>query len=147
LVSSQPIVEEPLPRGKVIRVFPCSLRDQVIELSWFQSHLGAQQTSFSAQNVSQWLGGSFRLNSEASSGETRDAPLFLVGPQALALDSLPLRLQKFSPQEIPLVFDVSPNAAAGRETLARVLNLSSQIQSPQMSARTLVYFFREPVRR
>lgn len=147
LVSSQPIVEEPLPRGKVIRVFPCGLRDQVIELSWFQSHFGAQQTSFSAQNVSQWLGGSFRLNSEAAKGEASDAPLFLVGPQALALDSLPLRLQKFSPQEIPLVFDVSQNAAVGRETLARILNLSSQIQSPQMSARTLVYFFREPVRR
>lgn len=147
LVSSQPIVEEPSPRGKVIRVFPCGLRDQVIELSWFQAHGGTPQTGFTAQNVQQWLGGSFRINSGTKSADAGDAPLFLVGPQALAMDSLPLRLQKFSPQEVPVLFDMSGQRQVGRDTLARMLNLSSQIQSPQLSAKTLVYFFREPIRR
>jgi hypothetical protein len=147
LESSQPIVEEPAPRGRVIRVFPCGLRDQVIELSWFQTHAGADQASFHAGNLSQWLGGHFRFNSSIKSAETIDAPMFLVGPQALPFDSLPLRLQKFSPGEVPQVFDFANKQSPERETLARVLNFSSQVHGPQMSARTLVYFFREPVRR
>ncbi|NBW81540.1 hypothetical protein EBR21_07280, partial [bacterium] len=147
LESSQPIVEEPAPRGRVIRVFPCGLRDQVIELSWFQSHAGADQASFSAVNLPQWLGGHFRLYSSMKSAEAGDAPMFLVGPQALPFDSLPLRLQKFSSGEVPQLFDFANKQSPERETLARVLNFSSQVHGPQMSARTLVYFFREPVRR
>jgi len=147
LTSSQPIVEEPLPRGRVIRVFPCGLRDQVIELSWFQMHQGPLPSGASAASVSQWLGGSLRLASTESAHESQDAPLFLVGPQALSLDSLPMRLRRFSTNEVPQLFDMVYRTTVGRETLARVLNLNSQMQSPQMAARTLVYFFREPVRR
>lgn len=148
LKSSQPIVEEPAPRGRVIRVFPCGLRDQVIELSWFQAHSGADQSNFIAGNLPIWLGGYFRLNQPlAKSSVALDAPMFLVGPQALPFDSLPLRLQKFSASEVPQLFDFGAKQSPERETLARVLNFSSQVHGPQMSARTLVYFFREPVRR
>lgn len=147
LKSSQPIIEEPSPRGRVIRIFPCGLRDHVIELSWFQTHAGGSNGSLTAGQIGQWLGGTFKIHLPQSQQDSRDSPLFLVGPQALALDSLPLRLQKFQPDEVRKLFDVNKSLNADRETLARVLNLNSQIQSHQLSARTLVYFFREPVRR
>lgn len=140
LRSSQPIIEEPSPRGRVIRVFPCGLRDHVIELSWFQTHAGGSSASLTAGQVGQWLGGTFKIHLPQSQQDNRDSPLFLVGPHALALDSLPLRLQKFQPDEVHRLFDVNKSLNADRETLARVLNLNSQIQSHQFSARTLVYF-------
>lgn len=149
LTSSQPIVEEPMPRGRVIRVFPCGLRDQVIELSWYQNHEGPVETGAASLTAAQWLGGSLNLGEggDRSVPAGHDAPFFMVGPQALSLDSLPMRLEMFLPTEVPQIFDVDMKKGVGRETLARLLNLNTQMQNSQMSARTLVYFFREPVRR
>lgn len=147
LTSSQPIVEEPIPRGKVIRVFPCGLRDQVIELSWFQNHDGPSVGGINASSVANWLGGTLHLNSVGNASDSQDAPFFLVGPQALGLDSLPMRLETFLPTEVPQLFDIETRKGLERETLARILNLNTQMQSAQLSARTLIYFFREPVRR
>jgi hypothetical protein len=147
LTSSQPIVEEPHPRGRIIRVFPCGLRDQVIELSWFQSHSGDDGQRLMAEQVNQWLGGTFRIDVAQKSAEDEDSPVFLVGPRAMRFDSLPLRLRTFETKEISNLFDLSKNAHADRETFARILNLSSQLRNDRMSARTLVYFFREPVLR
>ena len=147
LTSSQPIVEEPIPRGKVIRVFPCGLRDQVIELSWFQNHDGPSVGGINASSVANWLGGTLHLNSAGNASDSQDAPFFLVGPQALGLDSLPMRLETFLPTEVPQLFDIETRKGLERETLARILNLNTQMQSAQLSARTLIYFFREPVRR
>lgn len=147
LTYSQPIVEEPNPRGRTIRVFPCSLRDQVIELSWFQSHSGHAGESVISDQVSQWLGGTFRMNNAANEGGGSDSPLFLVGPKAMRFDSLPLRLRKFNAEEISNLFDLTRHMHTGRESFARILNLSSQFRNDRSSARTLVYFFREPVLR
>jgi len=147
LKSSQPIVEEPSPRGRVIRVFPCGLRDQVIELSWFQSHDAPGSGGVPAGTAASWMGGTLSFNLPSGVSEPADAPFFLVGPQALSLDALPMRLEAFLPSEIPQLFDLETKKVVESETLARLLNLNSQMQSPQLSARTLVYFFREPVRR
>lgn len=147
LVSSQPIVEEPSPRGRVIRVFPCGLRDQVIELSWFQNHDGLDETGASATNVSRWLGGTLQLNATGFSTENQDSPSFLIGPQALSLDSLPLKLVHFQSSEVNKIFEIEFRREMERESLARILNLNTQMQTPHLAARTLVYFFREPIRR
>ncbi|NBX15799.1 MAG: hypothetical protein EBR09_00385 [Proteobacteria bacterium] len=147
LTYSQPIVEEPNPRGRTIRVFPCSLRDQVIELSWFQSHAGHAGESVISDQVSQWLGGTFRMNSVTNEGGGTDSPLFLVGPKAMRFDSLPLRLRKFNAEEISNLFDLTRHMHTERESFARILNLSSQFRNDRSSARTVVYFFREPVLR
>jgi hypothetical protein len=147
LKSSQPIVEEPAPRGRVIRVFPCGLRDQVIELTWFQSHEAPSSSGVNATKAANWMGGTLNFNLPAGASEPQDAPFFLVGPQALSLDALPMRLESFLPAEIPQLFDLETKKIVESETLARLLNLNSQMQSAQLSARTLVYFFREPVRR
>lgn len=146
LTASQPVVEEPIPRGQVIRVFPCGIRDQVIELSWFQNHPRiegsySQPTSFDA------FGGALKFLDERSGVLAQDLPIFLVGPQALALDSLPLRLERFSKSEMANVFDADTGNPMEKEMLARVLNLNAQMQGAQMSAHTLVYFFREPAER
>lgn len=147
LTSSQPIVEEPMPRGRVIRVFPCGLRDQVIELSWFQNHDGPGVNGINTASVANWLGGTLHLNSAGNAADSQDAPFFLIGPQALSLDSLPMRLEAFLPTEVPQLFDIETRKGVERETLARILNLNTQMQSAQLSARTLIYFFREPIRR
>jgi hypothetical protein len=147
LKSSQPIVEEPSPRGRVIRVYPCGLRDQVIELSWFQSHEAPGNAGLNASKAASWMGGTLSFNSSTGSAEPQDAPFFLIGPQALSLDALPMRLESFLPSEIPQLFDLETKKVVESETLARLLNLNSQMQSAQLSARTLIYFFREPVRR
>ena len=147
LAASQPIVEEPAPRGRVIRVYPCVLRDQVIELSWFQNHEGPEKGGVASENAANWLGGSLHLGDLGSATDPQDFPFFLIGPQALSLDSLPMRLEMFMPSEIPQIFDIETKRGIERETLARVLNLNTQMQSAQIAARTLVYFFREPVRR
>ncbi|MEY4066754.1 MAG: hypothetical protein RIR26_2962, partial [Pseudomonadota bacterium] len=147
LVASQPIVEEPAPRGRVIRIFPCGLRDQVIELSWFQNHEGLDPAGATAATASRWLGGSLQLNSHVFSAESQDAPSFLIGPQALNLDSLPLKLVHYQPAEVKKIFEIELRREVERESLARILNLNTQMQSPHQAARTLVYFFREPIRR
>lgn len=147
LTASQPVIEEPVPRGKIIRVFPCGIRDQVIELSWYQSHarsVGLSSGTVIPENV---FGGALKFLSETESSLTQDIPLFLVGPQALALDSLPMRLESFSDAEVNNVFDADSGNPMEKEMLARVLNLNAQMQGAQMSAHTLVYFFREPMSR
>jgi hypothetical protein len=147
LEASQPIVEEPNPSGRIIRVYPCGLQDQVMEISWFQSHSDVSQAIESSVNLPFLLGGSFRLMNAKGAPENTDAPMFLIGPQALSIDSLPLKLQKFSRHEVSRLFDLEVKMQPGRETVARALNWSVQIQNPEMSSRTLVYIFREPVRR
>jgi hypothetical protein len=147
LTASQPVIEEPVPRGKIIRVFPCGIRDQVIELSWYQSHarsVGLSSGTVVSENV---FGGALKFLNDTQSSLIQDIPLFLVGPQALALDSLPMRLESFSDAEVNNVFDADPGNPMEKEMLARVLNLNAQMQGAQMSAHTLVYFFREPISR
>lgn len=146
LTASQPVVEEPIPRGQVIRVFPCGIRDQVIELSWFQTHPRIEG-SYTQPASFDSFGGALKFLKEGSSVLAQDLPIFLVGPQALALDSLPLRLERFSKSEMANVFDADAGNPMEKEMLARVLNLNAQMQGAQMSAHTLVYFFREPAER
>jgi len=145
LNASQPVVEEPVPRGKIIRVYPCGIRDQVIELSWYQSHPRLEDFSTGTSASHDLFGGGLKFLRDPASSLTQDIPLFLVGPQALSLDSLPLRLEKFSLAEVNNVFDADPGNPMEKEMLARVLNLNAQMQGAQMSAHTLVYFFREPI--
>ena len=95
-----------MPRGRVIRVFPCGLRDQVIELSWFQNHDGPGVNGINTASVANWLGGTLHLNSAGNAADSQDAPFFLIGPQALSLDSLPMRLEAFLPTEVPQLFDI-----------------------------------------
>jgi hypothetical protein len=145
LTASQPVIEEPVPRGKIIRVYPCGIRDQVIELSWYQTHSRFENSSDRFAASHDFFGGGLRFLNESGHSLRQDIPLFLVGPQALALDSLPLRLERFSASEVNNVFDADPGNPMEKEMLARVLNLNAQMQGAQMSAHTLVYFFREPI--
>lgn len=147
LTASQPVVEEPMPRGKAIRVYPCGIRDQVIELSWYQTHPRLDSNHVATMSTFELFGGALRFLKDAGGSLLQDTPLVLVGPQALSLDSLPLRLERFSFTEMGNVFDADAGNPMEKEMLARVLNLNAQMQGAQMSAHTLVYFFREPVGR
>jgi hypothetical protein len=145
LTATQPVVEEPVPRGKIIRVFPCGIRDQVIELSWFQTHPRLDGVTLSSSATQEFFGGGLKFLNDSANSFVQDIPLFLIGPQALALDSLPLRLERFSLSEVSNVFDADPGNPMEKEMLARILNLNTQMQGAQISAHTLVYFFREPI--
>ena len=132
LRASHPIYELPNPSELTrLKIFPCAVQNDLIEISWFQENEVPQSFSangtgnLTARESIQRLGGFFTVDKTARHLETAAAlPVFLFGTRNLRLDSLPLTLPQLSKKEFSEIFDLEKHEKA--KVVSRILEYSAQ---------------------